>query len=322
MRGTVSKRPQDIFVGSLLWLNSRSVRGSIGASLLYLGAFLLKFIDLFAGLGGFNLALRRQGLECVFASEKDPVLRDLYSRNHGLRAHGDITAIPSSLVPEHDVLCAGFPCQPFSKAGSQAGFDHPVWGRLFDEVLRILAHHRPGFFILENVPNLEKHNSGETFRDIRERLTALDYEVGWRRLSPHHFGIPQIRDRLFIVGALGGLRAFSWPEPEPAPDRVPAGSPFIECMPPDARPVPARVDHCLDVWQDFLSQMPESVELPWYPLWSMEWGATYPYEETTPHTLGPKEARDLSGKFRSSFVKRAAAQAHGNASLLCAREPG
>ena len=254
---------------------------------------MLRFIDLFAGLGGFNLALRSHGLQCVFASEKDPVLRRLYAHNHGLEAHGDITEIPSESIPEHDILCAGFPCQPFSKAGSQAGFDHPIWGRLFDDVLRILKHRRPQYFILENVPNLEKHNRGETFQHILERLAALGYEVDWKRLSPHHFGVPHIRDRLFMVGRQGDLGGFSWPEPEAEAEYSPNG--FIERRPRNAKPVPARVDHCLDVWQDFLDRMPESVDLPWYPLWSMEWGATYPFEETTPHNLGPKRLAAYRG---------------------------
>lgn len=256
---------------------------------------MLTFIDLFAGLGGFNLALRRHGLECVFASEKDPELGQLYLKNHGLAAHGDITEIPADRIPEHDVLCAGFPCQPFSKAGSQAGFDHPVWGRLFDDVLRIMAYHRPRYFILENVPNLERHNGGDTFRHIKDRLVALGYEVDWRRLSPHHFGVPQVRDRLFVVGSIDGLAGFFWPEPEQRTEPSPPD--FIECMPPDARRVPGRVNHCLDVWQDFLNRMPDDVELPWYPLWSMEWGATYPYEETTPHGLGPKRLAPYRGSF-------------------------
>jgi hypothetical protein len=95
----------------------------------------LKFIDLFAGLGGFHLSLKRLGHECVFASEILPELRSIYKRNHGLEPAGDITTILPENIPPHDILCAGFPCQPFSKAGAQEGFKHPIWGGLFENVL-------------------------------------------------------------------------------------------------------------------------------------------------------------------------------------------
>ena len=131
----------------------------------------LTFVDLFSGLGGFHLALKRLGHTCVFASELNEVLRDVYERNHGLRPEGDITKVPVSTIPAHDILCAGFPCQPFSKAGGQAGFEHPVWGKLFHNVLSIITHHRPKYVMLKNVPNLENHDQGNTWAEIRSLLT-------------------------------------------------------------------------------------------------------------------------------------------------------
>src|SRR3990167_1772892 len=101
----------------------------------------MKFIDLFAGLGGFHMALDRLGHECVFASELDTTLADLYEKNYGIRPHGDIKKIRPSSIPEHDILCAGSPCQPFSKAGQQAGLDHPKWGDLFEYVVSIIKYH-------------------------------------------------------------------------------------------------------------------------------------------------------------------------------------
>jgi DNA (cytosine-5)-methyltransferase 1 len=115
----------------------------------------LDFIDLFAGMGGFHLALKRLGHRCVFASEIDPSLCDLYEKNFGLRPQGDVRQISDEAVPEHGLLCAGFPCQPFSKAGEQEGTKCQLWGDLFEKhVLRILAHRKPDFLLMENVANL------------------------------------------------------------------------------------------------------------------------------------------------------------------------
>lgn len=114
----------------------------------------LRFIDLFAGLGGFHLALKTLGHECVFACEVNDDLAALYEKNFGIRPHGDIRKLNISSVPEHDILCAGFPCQPFSKAGDQQGFDCPQWGDLIDYAIRILRTHKPRYFIIENVPDL------------------------------------------------------------------------------------------------------------------------------------------------------------------------
>lgn len=122
----------------------------------------LRFIDLFAGLGGFHLALGRLGHTCVFACEVDEKLQTLYEKNFGLKPAGDIRGVPLSDIPGHDILCAGFPCQPFSKAGDQRGFKCPKEGDLFEHVMRIALYHKPRYVILENVPNLKRHNNGDT----------------------------------------------------------------------------------------------------------------------------------------------------------------
>src|SRR4051812_13359499 len=121
----------------------------------------MNFIDLFAGLGGFHLALSELGHTCVFASELDEELRRVYEANFNLLPEGDIRDVDVEDVPTHDVLCAGFPCQPFSKAGEQKGVAHPE-GDLFDFVLKIIARHKPHYIMLENVPNLLKHDEGRT----------------------------------------------------------------------------------------------------------------------------------------------------------------
>ena len=146
-----------------------------------------RFVDLFAGLGGFHLALDRLGGTCVFAAEWKDHLRDLYKENFGLRPEGDITLIHPRDVPDHDVLTAGFPCQPFSKAGDQLGFECTEQGNLFFNVAAILKRKKPTYFILENVPNLLKHDEGRTWAEIQRILTKdLGYDIRAERFSPHN----------------------------------------------------------------------------------------------------------------------------------------
>src|SRR6185437_10767916 len=253
----------------------------------------MKFIDLFAGLGGFHVALRQLGHECVFASEIDDNLRSLYFQNFGLKPHGDIRKVPIESIPRHDVLCAGSPCQPFSKAGDQSGFDCPKWGDLLEHVIKILQHHKPQYFILENVPNLGRHQSGETFKFLRARLAAAGYKTDFKYLSPHQFGIPQIRERIFIIGSLHSLSHFSWPVIDKK--AKPALTKVLDQNPPDAKKIPKHHLKCLRVWQRFLKASPKSVELPSFPIWSMEFGATYPFEDKTPHASSTRALHKLRG---------------------------
>lgn len=254
---------------------------------------MLTFIDLFAGLGGFHLALKRLGHECVFACELDEELRIHYRKNFGMMPRKDIRDVQPESVPEHDILCAGFPCQPFSKAGYQKGFDCPQWGDLFDHVMEILTYHSPRYVMLENVANLEKHNDGKTWESIRNRLQEAGYEIQNRKLSPHKFGIPQIRERLFIVGSRQGLSHFSWPE-EAGCDDLSVRNILDHC-PSDARLISDQVRRNLEVWQQFLELYPTDVQLPSFPIWTMEFGADYPYEHTTPHATGNEDLRSCHG---------------------------
>lgn len=239
-----------------------------------------RFIDLFAGLGGFHLALKRLGGECVFAAEWKPHLQDLYESNHGIRPAGDITEVDPLTIDTHDVLTAGFPCQPFSKAGEQRGFECTNQGGLFFNVEDILRAKKPEFFILENVPNLLKHDGGRTLKEIERRLTDLGYEIRYTKLSPHNFGIPQIRERVYIVGSSSSLEKFQWPEVSNEPTNI---SHVLDKNPSDAKKLSPQVADCLEVWDDFLKRCPADVELPSFPLWSMEWGADYPFENETPY---------------------------------------
>jgi len=177
----------------------------------------ITFIDLFAGLGGFHLALKQLGCKCVFASEIREDLRQLYGINFpDTPTFGDITRITPEDIPSHDILCAGFPCQPFSQAGKRQGFsDEKDRGNLFDYICAILKVHKPQFVLLENVSNLMGHDGGNTWIIIKARLEALNYEVfDPKILSPHEFGIPQHRRRIYIVcrnRMFGTLAEFSFP---------------------------------------------------------------------------------------------------------------
>ncbi len=259
----------------------------------------MRYIDLFAGLGGFHLALSRSGHTCVFASEVDENLRKLYKKNFDIMPEGNIRDIALTDIPDHDILCAGFPCQPFSKAGDQQGFEHPKWGDLFDFVLAIIEHHKPSYILLENVPNLERHDEGRTWLKIKSHLILAGYDVRHNKLSPHRHGIPQIRERMIIVGSQYSLESFSWPaEVDNSTMSIVSA---LDKNPPDARPLSARDLRCLDTWQEFLDLFPKDVELPSFPIWSMEFGATYPFDETTPHALGAENLGDYLGSHGKSL---------------------
>jgi DNA (cytosine-5)-methyltransferase 1 len=255
----------------------------------------MRFIDLFAGLGGFHLALKGLGHDCVFASEVDEDLRALYERNFGLRAAGDIRLVPVEDIPEHDILCAGSPCQPFSKAGEQQGLECPRWGDLFEYVMEILRYHEPTYFIFENVPNLQKHDGGRTWEALISQLSGLGYDVDARQYSPHHFGIPQIRERIFIVGCHRrvGLAHFMWPERRENASL--SLLPILSRHPQGKRVLSEQVRRCLWAWQEFISLAPKHIELPSFPIWSMEFGSTYPYKGTTPYAMKVKNLRRYKG---------------------------
>ncbi|NOT18640.1 MAG: DNA cytosine methyltransferase [Sulfuriferula sp.] len=164
------------------------------------------FIDLFAGIGGFHVALKALGGTCVFASEIDKHARVTYQANHGIDDaifNDDIRAISAYEIADHDLLCAGFPCQPFSQAGKKKGFkdgDKSERGNLFFNIVEVLESKRPKAFILENVRHLVNHDEGRTFTTILEYLDKAEYEVHYKVIKASDFNVPQHRARVFIVG--------------------------------------------------------------------------------------------------------------------------
>ena len=160
----------------------------------------LTFIDLFAGIGGIRQGFEDKNTRCVFSSEWDKYSSKTYEANYGDTPYGDITQISEKDITKHDVLLAGFPCQPFSHIGKREGFGHETQGTLFFDVLRILKYHMPKMFLLENVPGLLTIQKGETFRIILENLESLGYSVFFEVLDAQDFGLPQVRKRVVIVG--------------------------------------------------------------------------------------------------------------------------
>ncbi len=160
-----------------------------------------EFIDLFAGIGGFHQAMQQLGGTCVFASEIDPYCIQTYQKNYNMDASCDIRNVDAKDIPKHDVLCAGFPCQAFSKAGYQKGMSD-TRGSLFFEIERILHYHKTKYIILENVRNLISHDNGNTWKTIHFQLKNLGYRLTPVPIviSPHQLGIPQLRERVVILG--------------------------------------------------------------------------------------------------------------------------
>jgi DNA (cytosine-5)-methyltransferase 1 len=259
----------------------------------------MKFVDLFAGLGGFHIALERIGHTCVFASEKKENLANLYEVNFGIKVNRDITKLDVKNIPKFDILCAGFPCQPFSKAGSQKGLTDEKNGSLFDKIVEILDYHKPEYFILENVRNLESHDDSKTWTYIKQKLEkVLGYSIDKKVLSPHHFGIPQHRERLFIIGSKSNLQDFSWPKIDNSINSI---FNFLDTNPKISSKLEPEKEAVLNLWQEFIDKIPIENKLPGFPIWSMEFGATYPFEDEIPYRLAPTLLEKTKGKFGISL---------------------
>ena len=160
----------------------------------------IKFIDLFAGIGGIRIALENQGFKCVFSSEINDACIKTYERNFGEKPFGDITKINEKDIPNHNILAGGFPCQAFSSAGLQKGFDD-TRGTLFFEILRIAKEKKPEVLLLENVKNLKYHDKKRTLNTMIKHLEELGYFVKWEILNAKDFRVPQNRERIIIVAS-------------------------------------------------------------------------------------------------------------------------
>lgn len=231
------------------------------------------FIDLFCGIGGFHQAMASLGGKCVFASDIDADCRKTYEANYGIKPQGDITKIDASDIPGHDVLCGGFPCQAFSKAGNRLGFDDPTKGTLFFDICRILEYHQPKYALLENVRNLASHDNGNTWRIIHDKLEDLGYNLLASPVifSPHYVGIPQHRERVYIMCVrkdIGEIQPYEFDK-----NNIPACS--IESILEDDSEIPdidsyrisPDLEDLINKWNCFVQNI-KVERLPGFPVWS------------------------------------------------------
>ncbi|MDR3349809.1 MAG: DNA (cytosine-5-)-methyltransferase [Acidaminococcales bacterium] len=264
------------------------------------------YIDLFAGIGGFHQAADALGGECVFASEIDAEAKRAYEANYGLAPHGDITKIIADDIPDHDVLFAGFPCQPFSIIGSRRGFDD-IRGTLFFEIARILEgkKNKPQLFILENVKQLSRHNKGKTLQTIIETLEQLGYKVKHDILNALDFGLPQKRERTIIVGFLDQNVSFAFPaektlgklEDVLEPNETVDSKFFASERIIEKRLTKHRSEHCPSIWHEN-----KSGNITSYPYsCALRAGASYNYLLVNgKRRLTPREMLRLQG-FPNTF---------------------
>ena len=232
-----------------------------------------KFIDLFCGIGGFHQALSDLGGECVYASDIDADCRKTYEKNYGIHPDGDITKVMESDIPAHDVLCAGFPCQAFSKAGKRLGFADETKGTLFFDILRILKYHKPKYALLENVRNLASHDHGNTWKVIHDSLVEAGYNVLDEPVifSPHYIGVPQHRERVFIMCVrkdVGTLPRFYFnieKTPDCSIDDILLSDSEIENL--EKYRLKPQMIEWIDNWNAFLQGI-KCDKLPGFPIWS------------------------------------------------------
>lgn len=279
----------------------------------------VRIIDLFAGLGGFHHAFNKLGREqgfavdSVFVSELKADLRQLYAKNYRIEYNSinpDITLLSTDeeielQVPEHDILCGGFPCQPFSKAGKQEGFDDEEGrGALFNYIANIIRVRRPKLIFLENVANLKTHDDKNTWKVIYDKLSnkedqgGLNYDVREMIISPHEYGFPQYRKRIYIVGIdrnIGDLSSFKWPQkPQKAHCDITS---IMESTPTHPQPIKDVQMRYIQVWQQFLNLCVEHhAKLPSSPIWAMEFGADYDYKEIVPAQQPLSQLQGKRGK--------------------------
>ncbi len=253
----------------------------------------MRFVDLFCGIGGFHSGLQRLGHECIFASDIDHSAAQTYELNWGkpggFEVHSDIRKVIDE-VPAMDIICAGFPCQPFSKSGSQKGFHDKTRGTLFHDICYLTEKHRPSVLFLENVPNLVSHDSGNTFKVIEESLIHLGYDFNWSILSPHNYEVPQIRTRVYIVAIRKDLvknRQFLFPEgKENANLDVKT---ILDKKVSKDYDMTEKEIYWLQMWEDFLKNVNIDTKLPGHPIWAN----CFKGEETLPGELELYSRKEL-----------------------------
>jgi DNA (cytosine-5)-methyltransferase 1 len=246
----------------------------------------LKFIDLFCGIGGFHQALANIGAQCVFACDIDENCRKTYEQNYGLKPASDITQVDEKTMPTFDVLCGGFPCQPFSKAGFQKGFDDDR-GNLFFHMCRMIQHHKPKYLLMENVRNLASHDDGNTWDVIYKRIDELGYYTYPLPviLNVLHFNIPQNRERVIIMCKrkdLGELSPLPPISAHPKNNLTRTIADFIVTNKDETSKykIDGKMKDVEIVWDKFIKLLIQrGITMPKYPLWTDWWDKDFDRED-------------------------------------------
>jgi DNA (cytosine-5)-methyltransferase 1 len=233
--------------------------------------FSMRFVDLFSGIGGFHAALHRNGHDCVYATDIDADAAAVYEMNWGQPGghpvHSDIRDVIDD-IPEMDIICAGFPCQPFSKSGAQKGFEDPTRGTLFHDICTLAKKHKPAVLFLENVPHLVKHDNGNTMNVIESRIKEMGYRHWWKIISPHDYGTCQTRKRVYIVCIRNDLvheTEFQFPEKQDCSLDIRS---VLDKKVDDKYSMDEKELYWLNMWEDFLKNVNTDTKLPGHPIWA------------------------------------------------------
>tara|TARA_Y100000816_G_scaffold144138_1_gene102220 strand:+ start:1567 stop:2826 length:1260 start_codon:yes stop_codon:yes gene_type:complete len=234
----------------------------------------LKFIDLCCGIGGFHYALQNMDYKCVMASDIDEECRRNYELNHKIKPLGDLKNIDVRSIPNFDILCAGFPCQPFSKAGGQKGFVDDR-GNIFFDICNIIKHHNPKYLLLENVRNLVSHDKGNTWEVIRTKINELNYHTYEKPiiLNTLYFGIPQSRERVVIMCKRKDLGVLpTLPSISKANVQHTSLTSIVEDEVDAKYNITGKLKETEKVWNDFLDICNENnIRIPKFPIWTNWW---------------------------------------------------
>ncbi len=240
-----------------------------------------KYIDLFSGIGGFHQAMQNLGGECVLASEIDEYAINVYKKNYGIDSAHDINEIQNDEIPDHDVLCAGFPCQAFSKAGKQMGFSDPTKGTLFFQIKRILLAKQPKYILLENVRNLLSHDHHNTWHVIEDELDKAGYNIKAIVMSPHQLGIPQLRERVYILGIRKDVYSdeliFDIPDKKDKSSLNAYEAGIFDENVDEKYNISPQEERVLECWDEFYHGI--KMKVIGFPVWSFEFGADYPLDD-------------------------------------------
>lgn len=264
----------------------------------------MKFIDLCCGIGGFHQALTNLGMECVLASDIDKECRKVYKENYNLEPKGDLRNIKIEEIPKFDILCAGFPCVSFSKAGNQKGFNDDR-GNLFFSICKIIDYHKPKFLLMENVRNLKTHDKGNTWDVIKNKIENLGYYLKPLILNVLQFGVPQSRERIIILCKRKDLGII--PEFHDLPNLNTHLDSIMEPKTHEKYNLTGKMKITEKVWNDFLVLLnSNNISVPKFPIWTDWWDSDG--ENTTVTKYDKKKSEEenkiLIEKRQKDFYKK------------------